>query len=295
MKKTKILSVYCMALALLMGGFFTRPALSQPGPLGDVNDDGTVSNSDVFYLMSYLFVNGPAPPYPIDADVDGSPGINLGDVLQLQGYLYQGCNLIPYTGVSVEVGSNISISAQIIPPDTTTPGTSVTIPVKIIENKGPSLTGFVIPLSYASDTLQVEVILDNVSFSGGITPGNWYTGAKIDNDSNRVVFYAYANPLAVTPIDSGTTGVIAELHFTRTSLDPLPLIMSTTQVPPSHSIMLMKGYCAGGPVSPSERIFTPKISLARKGDCNGDGILDASDVVYLTNYLYIEGPPPTGL
>lgn len=290
MKKLKILSVFCMAF--LICGLFAQPAWAI---LGDVNGDTWVNTFDVIYLISYLFQNGPPPPNPIDADVDGSPGINLGDVLQLQGYLFMGCNLIPYTGVSVEVGSNIRISSQIIPPDTTTPGTSVTIPVKIIENEGPYLTGFVIPLSYASDSGQVEVTLDNVSFSGGITPGSWYTGSKIDNVNKRTVFFAYANPQAVDSIDSGTIGVIAELHFTRTSLDPLPLVMSTTQVPPSHSIMLIKSYCAGGEVSPSERIFTPKISLARAGDCNGDGILNASDVVYLTNYLYIGGPPPTGL
>jgi hypothetical protein len=30
-----------------------------------------------------------------------------------------------------------------------------------------------------------------------------------------------------------------------------------------------------------------------RGDANGDGVIDAADVVYLTNYLYIHGPAPT--
>jgi hypothetical protein len=33
-------------------------------------------------------------------------------------------------------------------------------------------------------------------------------------------------------------------------------------------------------------------SLLKRGDANGDGIIDAADVVYLLNYLYRNDPPP---
>lgn len=294
MKKLNIFSVFFVALALFMGVFFPQPALAIPG---DYNEDGLVNNTDVAMLLNYLFLPGSPPPSnPIDMDVDGSPGINLGDVLQLIGYLYIGCELIPYTGVSVEVGSHIRISSTVIPPDTIA-GTPITIPVKIIENGGPELKGMVIPLSYANDPNELEVTLDNVTFTGGIVPVDWNTGAKIDNDNKRVVFYAFDNIGSGSTIAVGDTGVIVELHFTRESLGPWPLVMSTTQVPPSHSIMLISAYCADtlGGTSPSERIFTPLLSLARKGDCNGDGKVNSADVIYLINYLFVEGPPPTGL
>lgn len=294
MRKVKIFSIFCMLWAYLMGGFFAQPAQAI---LGDVNGDSLVNAADVTDLLDYLFLGEAPPANPIDADVDGSPGINIGDVMQLLGYLFLVSDLIPYTGVSVEVGSQIRLSSTVISPDTIV-GTTATIPVKIIENEGPDLTGMVIPLSYASDSGEVEVNLDNITFTGGILPANWSTGSMIDNDSNRVVFYAY-DPAPVTPVllDSGTTGTIAELHFTRTSLDSLPLAMSTTQVPPSHSLMLISSYYADtlGGTSPSERIFTPKLSLARKGDCNGDGIINSADVVYLINHLFADGPPPIGL
>ncbi len=290
MRKLKIFLVCSVVLVFLVGGFFARPALTDPG---DVDHDLDTDLFDAIYLLSYLFADGPPPPVPIDADVDGSPGINLGDLLQLNGFLFFDCDLIAYTGVSVEVGSQIRISSTLIPPDTIA-GTTAAVPVRIIENVGPYLTGLVIPLSYASDAGQVEVDLDYVDFSGGIVPLDWYTGSKIDNVNKRVVFYAYADPLGVTPIDSGTVGTIAQLHFTRTSLDSLPLVMSTTQVPPSHSLILIKDYCANG-TSPSERIFTPKLSLARKGDCNGDGEVDVGDVSYLINYLFLGASPPVGL
>jgi hypothetical protein len=112
-----------------------------------------------------------------------------------------------------------------------------------------------------------------------------------------VVFYAFDPSGSGTPLDSGTTGTVADLHFTRVSLDTLPLVMSTNQIPPSHNFILISAYCADtlGGTSPSERIFTPKISLARKGDCNGDGEVNIADAVYLVNYLFLGGPPPVGL
>lgn len=290
MKKLKILSVFCVAF--LVCGFFAQPAQAI---LGDVNGDTWINVFDVVYLLGYLFQNGPPPPNPIDADVDGSPGINLGDVLHLTGYLFLGCELLPYTGASIEIGSQIRFSSTLIPRDSIV-GTPFTVPVTMIENVGPDLTGMVIPISYTNKSNEVEVTLDNVTFTGGIIPLDWEKGFRMDNPNKRVVFYAYGQWNSA-PIDSGITGMVAQLHFTRLSLGPKPLVMSTTQVPPSHSFILMSAYCADttGGTSPSKRIFTPKLSLALMGDCDGNGKLDAADVVYLSNYLYTKGPPPNGL
>jgi hypothetical protein len=295
MKRLKCFLIFSVVLTFIMGSIFVQPAQAI---LGDVNGDAVVNTSDVAYLLSYLFMGGPPPPNPIDADMDGSPGINLGDVLQLTGHLFTACDLLPYQGVSIEVGSQIRFSSTIIPPDTTPPYYDpVAIPVKIIENEGPDLKGMVIPISYTSEPREVQVTLDSVSFTGGIIPVDWNMGVRIDNPNKRVVFYAFDNSGFGSTLDSGTIGTVAELHFTRTSLDSVPLVMSTTQMPPSHSFILISSYCADtlGGTSPSERIFTPKISLARPGDCNGDGEINIADLVYLANYLFIGGPPPIGL
>jgi hypothetical protein len=292
MKNLKILSIFCVAF--LVCGFFAPPAQAI---LGDVNGDAVVNAADAVYLINYLFKNGSAPPNPMDADVDGSPAINLGDVLQLSKSLFGGCQLIPYTGVSIEVGSDIRFSSTVIPPDTIV-GTPINIPVKIIENKGPDLKGMVIPLSYDNAANEVEVTLDSVSFNGSIIPSGWDTQVKIDNPNKRVLFSAYDQYGTAASIDSGETGTVARLYFTRLSLGPWTLVMSTTQVPPSHSFMLIGYPCADtleGGISPSDRIFTPKVSLALKGDCNGDGIVNSADASYLINYLFAYGPPPTGL
>jgi hypothetical protein len=81
MKNLKIVSVFC--LAFLAAGLFAQPALTAPG---DVNGNGIAGEiADLVYLVNYLFENGPSPPNPIDADIDGTAGINVGDVLRFSG------------------------------------------------------------------------------------------------------------------------------------------------------------------------------------------------------------------
>lgn len=55
---------------------------------GDANGDGTVTVSDVFYLLNYLFASGTAPH--ASADVNGDGVTNVGDVFYLINYLFAG-------------------------------------------------------------------------------------------------------------------------------------------------------------------------------------------------------------
>jgi hypothetical protein len=57
-------------------------------PAGDVNADGVVNVSDVFYLINYLFAGGAAPACSADANGDGS--VNVSDVFYLINYLFAG-------------------------------------------------------------------------------------------------------------------------------------------------------------------------------------------------------------
>lgn len=58
---------------------------------GDVNGDGNGPNlTDVTYLVNYLFLEGPPPPIPASANVDGEGGINLTDVTILVNALFAG-------------------------------------------------------------------------------------------------------------------------------------------------------------------------------------------------------------
>jgi len=314
MKKIIVLLTLCGLATVLWGGYLAPPASAI---LGDVNASGTVEVGDVVYLINYLFKSGPPPPNPIDADVDGSPGIDLADVLQLTDYcIYHNCSLLPYTGASLRGSSQIRFSSDLIFPMSS--GTQDTTCIRIIANSGPDLMGMVIPLSYANQPNQVEVTLDDISFVGSIIPPGWNVTslapktspwsmplssgkfpsslvptATIDNKSKTVLLTIFADNPTDPSLVSGTVGIVVTLYFTKVT-DGDPLALSVTEVPPSHSFMLMSSYCADG-VPPSERILTPMISLALNGDVNCDGIVDVGDVVYTINYLFKHGPSPCGM
>jgi len=55
---------------------------------GDVNDDETVNIFDVTYLISYLYLSGPAPDPMESADVNNDGDVNIFDVTYLILYLY---------------------------------------------------------------------------------------------------------------------------------------------------------------------------------------------------------------
>ena len=208
MKKLGIFSVFCGVLAMLFCGFFALLGTADPG---DINGDGSVdSTSDLIYFINYLFKGGFAPPNPIDADLDGSPGINMGDLLQFIGYWYAGCSFLDYTGASVRVGSDIRFSSDLI--FSMGSGMQDTTYIKIIENGGPDLTGMVIPLSFDNEDNEVEVDLDSVRFWDSIIPFpwiGWNLSASIDNVDKRVIIYIYADE-STAPIPAGSTGVVAE-------------------------------------------------------------------------------------
>lgn len=61
-----------------------------PNIVGDANSDGTVSNSDVVYLINYLFQGGP-PPDPLwKGEVNGDCNVTLSDIVYLTTYLFKG-------------------------------------------------------------------------------------------------------------------------------------------------------------------------------------------------------------
>jgi hypothetical protein len=282
MKKLVIFSVLSSFLIVVWGGFCCPPALADPG---DVNGDGrTWTLDDLTYLIAYLVSGGPPPPNPIDADVDGFPGINMGDVVHFADYfVYGDCWPLPYVGVGIKKSIPIRFSSDLIFSMET--GTLDTTKIRIIGNGGPELSGMLIPLSFASQPNEVGVTLDSVSFEGSIVGGS--AMSLINNDDKTVLLSSTGS------LPAGVTGLVATLYFTKTS-DGAPMSMSITEIPPSHSIMLFGPACAE--VVPSaDRILTPRIFLSENGDVNCDGVIDVGDAVYITNFLYRGGPPPCGL
>ena len=57
---------------------------------GDADNDGTLNIFDVAFLITYLYLDGPAPD-PLDmGDANGDSIINIFDITYLIGFLYNG-------------------------------------------------------------------------------------------------------------------------------------------------------------------------------------------------------------
>ena len=286
MKKLKIFSVCWVAWVFLISKFFPQPALAIPG---DVNSDGSVNEADCVCLATYLFYGGPPPVNPIDADVDGTAGINVGDVFQLIGHvIYQYCDLMPYTGDGPSF-SNIEFTFPVITSGGTEPF-SVTLDLN--DNPGPDLMGMVITFSYQHEPGHVGVILDSVDFTGSIVPPQWVTLADVDSTNKRAFLKLWVGEYYDPPLSSGTTGLIATLTFTRIE-NPSgdATFLSPTVFPPTHSPMLITDYCANGTL-PSDRMLIPKCVWGKNGDVDCNGEVNIGDAMYLINYLFLGGPYP---
>jgi hypothetical protein len=285
MKKLAMFSFVCGLLAMVSGGLLALPAAAQDG---DCYDDGIVNVQDVNCIIQYLFQGGTLGD-PINCDVDGSPGVDLADALQLIGYLYYGCDIQPYTGDDARPTSQIRFGPAVIhfpvPPTTTTD-------IEIIENGGPDVMGIVIPLSFANQPAQATVDLQSVTF-GPVIPPEWQTNAVIDNINKTVIIYAYAESRTDPPLATGVTGVVATLNFLQVAPGASFCVLCQ-DMPPPHSFMLIRWFCADLPDNPpAERILAPMEALT--GDFNGDATLNLGDLVYLLNYLFRGGPPPCAL
>ncbi|MGB2981407.1 MAG: M14 family zinc carboxypeptidase, partial [Candidatus Zixiibacteriota bacterium] len=57
---------------------------------GDANGDGTITVSDVVFLVNYLYRDGPAPDPLAAGDINSDGQINVGDIVYLVNYLFHG-------------------------------------------------------------------------------------------------------------------------------------------------------------------------------------------------------------
>ena len=67
--------------------------------LGDANNDAIVNDSDVVFLINYIFVGGGAPQPPMTGDPDCNGRTNIADMVYLINYIFLGgpapCNSFP--------------------------------------------------------------------------------------------------------------------------------------------------------------------------------------------------------
>jgi hypothetical protein len=168
-------------------------------------------------------------------------------------------------------------------------GVPFDLDLKLTDNPGPDLNSVVLTFSYQNLLGNVKVDLNSIT-PGNIVPPGWTIIVEIDNVNKRALFNLISG--GGSTIAAGTTGQIAILNFTRTANPTGPATcMSPVVFPPTNSPLLIGSYCADG-TTPLNRVLIPEIG--KKGDVNSDGMVNTTNLIFLSNFLYRGGPAPCG-
>jgi hypothetical protein len=133
------------------------------------------------------------------------------------------------------------------------------------------------------------VSYDSVTFRESVFPALEYRTVNPDLGAGKVLIGAI--PVSEPPIPP-TRGLFATLCFHLTSNTGLVMVDSTLFPPINHFTFTTtepEGYC------PQFVMGDFPVIEYWPGDVNFDGNVDIQDIVYLLNYLFIDGPPPSHL
>ena len=186
----------------------------------DPNNDGRISSSDIFYLVNYLFLGGPAPEGPgglLSGDANGDSTVNSADLFYIVNYLFLGG---PVPDIPVEAlpsGDDMPVSASLA--DSVTVGT----------------------VTASGNTVDVPVYIRDLS--GTPLGRDQAAGSKIQSFSIKV---AYSPASAVSSVSFTRSGIDATLspaaEFNPSSISSVSLVdtlqESTNLIPFTSNIAL---------------------------------------------------------
>jgi hypothetical protein len=199
--------------------------------------------------------------------------------------------LIPYDGNGFSI-SDIEFTFPPIRPGGPEP---FDVTLDLTDNPGPDLMGMIITFSYQHEAGHVGVSLDNVDFDGNIVPPEWETGYSTDPDNRKARIWLLALSPDDPPLAAGVEGLIATLTFTRTENIAGPTtFLGPAIFPPTQLPMVITSFYADDDTPPEERILIPRYVFVPPGDVTGDGVVNSADIIFLINFLFAGGPPPSG-
>ncbi len=152
------------------------------------------------------------------------------------------------------------------------------------------LGGYAIPLVFPDTVTDLDITCDSVSFIGTRSESSSYRidSRSIENSKNRLVVWAewWTGEL------SEGNGCVAKVYFhTGPAWDStLEVSIDTMMWPPVQRLEFatVPGYS----IWPAFVKGCLKFSPFLHGDANSDRLLNASDVMYLVNYMFKGGPAP---
>jgi hypothetical protein len=74
---------------LYVGGSYGFYVFRLEAACGDANLDGNVDVGDAVYIINYVFLGGPPPPWICKADTNGDGDIDVGDAVYVVNYVFR--------------------------------------------------------------------------------------------------------------------------------------------------------------------------------------------------------------
>jgi hypothetical protein len=235
----------------------------------DANDNGVVDASDMVYLLQYIFIPGapPLPPPFPNSGPDPTP-----DSLGCANACVAPANsAVDSLEVSSASGSACEVTA-----------------VPIIVTNSQALLAYQIHLEFDPNILEVTDVDTTGTATGAADPYEF--DFPKDNVTGKLEISCAIDCARLVGIPVGRDTLVKimfQVNQSATCTTTL-LNLKTVTGPPFWGNLL--DY-AGGNVYPTlvDGNFTVQFKC---GDATGDGVVDASDLVYLLNYLFVGGPPP---
>jgi hypothetical protein len=280
--------IVVFAIALL---FLSTSADAEQGDCDGDGVGGTVA--DFVYLTEHLFMDGPAPPIPRTCDCDNFPGVNYGDIWQLQKHIQNPLSTPLYDSPgydypAVEPSMKFLVLGK---PDGESTTEAALLGKRFTDHTPPyDLSGLLLTISFAAGPGEADLNCTGIDFSGSAAinlTGNYDNGSKtlwIWN-SQQGCMYVWPDWRIIATVQfvldpSGSPGSGVELR-PGVSGARRPIMLGV----PSFRPGIAPGFRVNYPV------FVP-LEAEQVGDVSCDGIVDIDDVVYIINWIFIGGPPP---
>ena len=279
---------------------------------GDVNGDMVINIGDAIYLVTYLYHNGPTPPTPANADVNGDCEINYEDLHIL--YCMFGGVCIP----EFELPPVLCACPDPVPDkrdtcDVQMPGDAdgngvieredVLYLFAFLCQDGPAPE----PMANGDpngdcivDSLDVEYLMDAL-LHGGPAPVEC-TCIEQPTGACYVNYCAYENPGDVDGNGTANIGDIAALVNFLFKGGPAPNPLANGDVNGDCLInyddytCMMQAIIPEWPCRVDCTCIFPLVEYpcggALSGDANGDLLHNVGDAVYIINFVFRSGPAP---
>jgi hypothetical protein len=251
---------------------------------GDANGDSVVDMTDAVYVLNYLYLYPDAPPPdPYEAgDANGDTRVDIADVSALIRHLYEPFDPIYCYGDRPcgDRGERDSLKIQRI---CGSAGDTVDVPIYVL-NDDSMFFNLSLLIPDPSKAIFLDTVITELTRLAQIKV---FWGLHDTTGINIHFFQSGHSPYDSTDYLVPGYGIVAHLRCVlKQDIPPdTPLCIDTTFFPPGYwtRFYTQDTYCI---------IPESKCILSPSGDVNGDCTINATDVVYLTNYLYIHGPAP---